>query len=163
MDVIIRNMEEKDIRAVQLVAKLSWNATYEGIIPLEIQSRFLKLAYSVETLKKRLSNSFLYVAQYKNKIIGFANFSPVTKDGETELGAIYLFPKYQGKGIGTALLNYGISNLQGVKEVYLHVEKNNTVGISFYQAKGFQKVDEFDDYLFEHKIQTIRMCLRVHE
>lgn len=33
--------------------------------------------------------------------------------GEVELGAIYLFPEYQGKGIGTFLLQEEINSLEG--------------------------------------------------
>lgn len=35
--VIIRTMHVEDIPQVQDVAKKSWNATYEGIIPFEIK------------------------------------------------------------------------------------------------------------------------------
>ncbi|HIZ71626.1 MAG TPA: hypothetical protein H9808_07695, partial [Candidatus Atopostipes pullistercoris] len=38
MDLIIRPMEEKDIPEVQYVAKKSWNHTYYGIIPKEVQN-----------------------------------------------------------------------------------------------------------------------------
>lgn len=161
MGVTVRNMEANDIGAVQQVAKSSWNATYKGIIPIYIQDRFLKSIYSIETLQRRLINSFLFVAETENKIVGFANFSPVNDDGETELGAIYLYPKYQGKGIGTALLNHGITKLKGIRKIYIHVEKNNQIGLMFYQAKGFIRGDEFKDYLFGHEVQTIRMSLNV--
>lgn len=40
MDIIIRPMEEKDIPDVQYVAKKSWNNTYYGIIPEEVQNNF---------------------------------------------------------------------------------------------------------------------------
>src|SRR5690625_4654597 len=115
MDVFIRDMEEKDIRAVQKVAKSSWHATYEDIIPFPIQERFLQSAYSKETMIRRLATSFLFVAETENNVVGFANFSTVAKNGETELGAIYLDPEYQGRGIGTSLLKHGISQLSGVK------------------------------------------------
>ena len=48
MTYTIRKMDYKDIQSVQRVAKISWNATYEGIIPLQIQTKFLEEAYSDE-------------------------------------------------------------------------------------------------------------------
>jgi hypothetical protein len=41
----IREMNRGDIKQVQQVVKKSWNYTYDGIIPLEIQEGFLKSAY----------------------------------------------------------------------------------------------------------------------
>jgi ribosomal protein S18 acetylase RimI-like enzyme len=159
MDYTIRNMEKEDIKQVQEVAKTSWNATYEGIIPLEIQESFLNSAYNDEMVLKRLDVSLLYVAEKDGKIVGFANFSPVKEGGEVELGAIYLYPEYQGEGIGTALLQEGIKNLDGARSVYISVEKENETGTNFYRAKGFRVVSEFDDNLEGHITKMFRMVL----
>lgn len=157
----IREMHSGDIQEVQQVAKRSWNSTYEGIIPLEIQESFLKSAYNDEMMQKRLESSFIYVSEIDGKIVGFANFLPVKDDGRTELLAIYLIPEYQGKGIGTALLNEGINNLEGAIEVFINVEKENNLGTTFYQAKGFKVVSEFDDDFEGHTLKTVGMVLKM--
>jgi ribosomal protein S18 acetylase RimI-like enzyme len=161
MDFGIRKMRKEDIKQVQSVAKRSWNDTYEGIIPIEIQHNFLDYAYHDEMLKKRLEGSYLFVAVVENTIVGFANFSPVKKEGEVELGAIYLLPNFQGKGIGSALLQAGIVNIEGIREVYINVEKENKKGINFYQAKGFETVEVFDEKFDGHILKTVRMVLKV--
>ncbi|MBD8036703.1 GNAT family N-acetyltransferase [Solibacillus sp. A46] len=161
MDFTIRKMQSEDIKQVQDVAKTSWNATYEGIIPLEVQEKFLKTAYSNERMQQRLEQSFLFVGERAGKIVGFANFSPVREDGKAELGAIYLYPEEQGKGIGSALLQQGIDNLDGIKEIYINVEKDNKIGKTFYEAKGFDVVKEFDDEFDGHILKTVRMVLKV--
>lgn len=154
-------MHVEDIPQVQDVAKKSWNATYEGIIPFEIQEKFLKVAYNNDRMKQRLERSFLFVAEIDSNVVGFANFSPVNDDGKTELGAIYLYPEYQGKGIGSALLQKGINELEGVEEIYINVERDNEIGKSFYDAKGFQVLKEFDDDFEGHILKTVRMVLNV--
>ncbi|MGA4518653.1 GNAT family N-acetyltransferase [Solibacillus silvestris] len=159
--VIIRKMHVEDIPQVQDVAKKSWNATYEGIIPFEIQEKFLKVAYNNDRMKQRLERSFLFVAEIDSNVVGFANFSPVNDDGKAELGAIYLYPEYQGKGIGSALLQKGINELEGVEEIYINVERDNEIGKSFYDAKGFQVLKEFDDDFEGHILKTVRMVLNV--
>ncbi|WP_404332271.1 GNAT family N-acetyltransferase [Mesobacillus maritimus] len=161
MSFVIRKMIKEDIKQVQYVAKRSWNDTYEGIIPFDIQENFLEYAYNDEMLKKRLEGSFLFVAVVENTIVGFANFSPVKKEGEVELGAIYLHPNHQGKGIGSALLQEGIVNVEGVRKVYINVEKENEIGKTFYEAKGFETVEEFDDEFDGHILKTVRMVLKV--
>lgn len=159
--VIIRAMHVEDIPQVQDVAKKSWNATYEGIIPFEIQEKFLKVAYNNDRMKQRLERSFLFVAEIDSNVVGFANFSPVNDEGKVELGAIYLYPEYQGKGIGSALLQKGINELEGVVEIYINVERDNEIGKSFYDAKGFQVLKEFDDDFEGHILKTVRMVLNV--
>ncbi|AMO84103.1 putative acetyltransferase [Solibacillus isronensis B3W22] len=159
--VIIRTMHVEDIPQVQDVAKKSWNATYEGIIPFEIQEKFLKVAYNNDRMKQRLERSFLFVAEIDSNVVGFANFSPVYDEGKAELGAIYLYPEYQGKGIGSALLQKGINELEGVEEIYINVERDNEIGKSFYDAKGFQVLKEFDDNFEGYILKTVRMVLNV--
>lgn len=161
MNCTIRRMLIEDTKQVQDVAKKSWNATYEGIIPNRIQENFLKGAYNDEMMQRRLSHSLLLVAEAENKIAGFANFSPVNEQGQAELSAIYLYPEYQGHGIGTALLDKGIAMLENLKEVHLDVEKDNTIGTNFYKAKGFKVVDEYDDNFDGHILKTVRMVLKI--
>lgn len=154
-------MQKEDISHVQNIAKISWNETYEGIIPLEIQDSFLKMAYNDDMMNKRLENSCLVVSEVNGDLVGFANFSRLNEDGETELSAIYLYPEYQGKGLGTALLKKGIDHLENTKKVFIDVEKENKTGLSFYQAKGFEIVSEFDDNFNGHILKTVRMVLNV--
>ncbi|MFD1927487.1 GNAT family N-acetyltransferase [Sporosarcina siberiensis] len=161
MSFIIRTMIKEDIKQVQDVAKKSWNATYEGIIPYSVQEKFLKAAYSDEMMAKRLVGSFIFVAEMENKIVGFASFTPVNDERQSELSAIYLYPNSQGKGIGTALLQKGIGELENIKEIHIDVEKENIIGKTFYEAKGFKTIKEYDDNFDGHILKTVRMCLTV--
>lgn len=159
MGFVIRKMVKEDIQQVQQVAKESWNATYEGIIPNKIQKNFLNTAYSHEMMEHRLRGSFLYVAETENQIVGFANFSPANREGQVELSAIYLSPTYQGKGIGTALLQAGVKNIENIQEIYVDVEQENTIGKTFYAAKGFKTIKAYDDDFDGHILKTVRMAL----
>lgn len=160
LEYIIRTMQVDDIQQVQHVAKKSWHSTYEGIIPFEIQENFLQFAYSIEMMRKRVEQSFIFVSEVDGHIVGFADFSPV-KEGKGELAAIYLYPEYQGKGIGTALLQAGIKHSIGLKELFINVEKANERGTTFYKAKGFEVMSEFDEDFDGHMLKTVRMLLKV--
>lgn len=161
MNYVIRQLEERDIASVQAVAKESWHATYDGIIPLPIQDNFLNSAYSDEMMRRRMDFSNLFVVDFDKMIVGFANFSPVFDSGKVELGAIYLLPAYQGIGLGTALLTHGIDYLRGAREIYINVEKDNDIGKRFYQSKGFEVIEEFTENFDGHELQTIRMMLKL--
>lgn len=161
MKYLIRHMLKEDIQQVQKVARNSWYSTYENIIPLAIQNRFLQSAYSDENMKKRLETSYLFVAESNDEIIGFVNFSPLKEGGQIELGAIYLDPDFQGAGVGSALLQKGISTIEGIQEIFINVEKDNIIGKTFYIAKGFKQVAEIDELFDGHNLKTIRMVLTV--
>ncbi|GIN89795.1 N-acetyltransferase [Siminovitchia terrae] len=161
MKYLIRKMLPDDISQVQYVARTSWNNTYEGIIPLKIQDCFLDMAYSDEMLRKRLERSNIFISEMDYTITGFADFSDVKKNGEAELAAIYIDPAYQGKGLGTALLETGIKNLKDIRKLFVNVEKKNRSGVAFYTAKGFTACSEFEDDFDGHILKTIRMVLLV--
>jgi ribosomal protein S18 acetylase RimI-like enzyme len=161
MTLAIRKMNEDDIEKVQHVARSSWNTTYKGIIPDTIQDNFVSTAYSTGMLIKRLNETLFLVAERNNEIIGFANFTPLKDERKVELGAIYLYEGYQGKGIGTDLLQAGIDQLKNVKKIYVNVEKENEAGVSFYKSRGFRIETEYEDLFDGHILQTVRMVLEV--
>lgn len=161
MKIEIREMREADIGDVQHVATASWHTTYEGIIPQGIQDRFLDAAYSEQMMRIRRKQSLILVAEVGGEIVGYANYTPVNEAGMSELAAIYLLESAQGNGIGSAFLTAGIERLPGVKEIQVNVEKRNTIGMNFYEAKGFQTIDEFDDDFDGHILETLRMTLVV--
>lgn len=161
MGLIIRDMTQEDVAHVQTIARESWKKTYEGIIPAKIQENFLNAAYSDVMMKKRLNHSILFVAERDSKIVGFANYSQMNDEGQIELSAIYLSPHDQGKGIGTALLQKGIDEIDGMKQIYIDVEEKNTIGKTFYEAKGFKVINKYDDNFDGHILKTCRMVLTI--
>ena len=157
MNITIRKMHYEDTKNVQSIAKTTWNATYEGIIPLEVQNNLLRLNYSDESMIQRIERSIVYVADVEGKVVGFANYSTVRDGGMVELAAIYPYPEFRGRGIGTALIQRAVKELEGIKEVYINVEKDNKIGMNFYEAKGFEKVNELDKEFDGHILKQVRM------
>lgn len=151
-------MTEKDIPKIQNIAKLSWHDTYEEIIPLHIQDNFLEMAYSISMLEKRLALTNMYVAEFDDQVVGFANFSK-DENGIVELTAIYLLSDYRNLRIGSALIKHGISRMEGIKFIDVVVEKENKVGYNFYKKFGFVVQDEFEDDFDGHILQSVRMRL----
>ena len=159
MAIQIRKAEIEDISSIQYIAKKSWNDTYKELIPVPIQEKFLKEAYSDEFMIKRVQQSLLMVAEDKVKLVGFAN--AFIKGNKGELSAIYLLPEVQRQGIGSQLLEAMITKLNDINEIYVEVEKGNLIGERFYEAKGFKLVREYEDDFYGHTLQTKRLILNV--
>lgn len=158
----IRKMTKEDIPDVQQLAKISWNDTYVGIIPENIQDKFLQNAYSETSLTWRLRQSNPWVAEVEGKIVGFAIYSLLNADGEVELGAIYLHPQFKRLKIGSALLDIARKEIPGLKRISLSVEKGNENGLKFYKTQGFQVYSEFDENFEGHVFNTVKMVLEIH-
>lgn len=158
MKCLIRKMSKKDINDVQNVAKKSWNATYQGIIPEDVQNRFLKVAYSDEMLKKRL-DQIIFVAEHDEKIIGFINLKETEQPNTYDLSAIYILPDYQGKRIGSRLIAHSIEPIKNFEKIFLEVEKDNINAVNFYRKLGFKIVDEYNDDFDGHILRTLKMSL----
>lgn len=75
--------------------------------------------------------------------------------------AIYILPETQGKGIGSALLQQGIQMFSEIKSLIVCVERENTTGMSFYQARGFVRIAEYDDLFDGHILKTIKLSLKL--
>ncbi|MGE8205077.1 N-acetyltransferase family protein [Heyndrickxia sp. NPDC080065] len=158
--ISIRKAIHEDIPDIQQVAKISWNQTYEGIIHADVQEDFLKNAYSEQSLEYRLQNTIFLVAEVNEKVAGFASFSNIDVENKSAvLAAIYLLPQFQKGGVGSKLLQHGITQLNGIDRLLVEVEKDNKIGKAFYESKGFKVAKEYTAEFFGHSLPTILMAL----
>lgn len=160
---IVRLATSADLDGIQVVARKTWHVTYRGLIPEDVQQRLIGQWYSLEGLRRSLKaeGSWLFVAQVGDEVIGFAQFV-VRRDGLGQLMRIYVLPKHQGSGIGSALLEQGVRVLKqrGVNELRVIVERDNMIGRRFYEAKGFRWLRNFVDEIRENVIGIFRMPSR---
>ena len=101
------------------------------------------VAYSdhPEVLKKGFENSLLTLAAYKgDQLLGIIR---TVGDGHTIVFVqdILVFPEYQRKGIGTALLKAILDRYNYVRQIELATD-NTPKTISFYKSMGFREMSE---------------------
>ncbi len=48
-----------------------------------------------------------------------------------------------------------------IKSLIVCVERENTTGMSFYQARGFVRIAEYDDLFDGHILKTIKLSLKL--
>ncbi len=136
-----RDAEAADFHAIRNVARTTWDETYRGIVPVGERANFVERAYSDETLGHRAADGVFLVAEAGGEVVGFADFLPVSGgSGSVELGALYVLPAEQGRGIGTRLLDAGVGRFASAKTLTLWVARDNLVGRRFYGTRGFRVV-----------------------
>src|SRR5216683_616799 len=95
-------------------------------------------------LNKPEDNAYTLVAEIEGKVVGFCSVDKSRSEDMSkdtgELWAIYVDKNYEGKGIGTTLLNKGLDNLRdrGFKKAILWVLTSNYKTRKWYESKGWR-------------------------
>lgn len=100
------------------------------------------------------------------KIVGFV--APGIMGGQRRIGAIYVLPEAQGKGVGGKLLQKSIEWHGRNEDIFLHVASYNQNAIDFYKKYGFEQTDAeiVDEKALENghaPIPEIEMVLRAEK
>lgn len=94
-----------------------------------------------EALRKGFEKSMLTLAAYEgNQLMGIIR---TVGDGHTIVVVqdIVVFPKYQRKGVGSALLQAIIDRYSHVRQIELATD-NTPKTIAFYKSMGFREMSE---------------------
>src|SRR5690625_2207384 len=158
---MIRLMTSKDIKYVQQIAAETWRATYEDIIPEDVQLRFLNQSYSDIMLLKRMEKTLMLIAECDGIPIGFANITPIDEDGDAELTAMYILPAYQQDGYGQQLFQTALARLAEAKQLFVYVDNQNAIGKNFYEKQGFQLISTFSETFIGHPVETAEYVYKI--
>jgi ribosomal protein S18 acetylase RimI-like enzyme len=145
----IRKSIPNDIYGIREVQRATWLKTYpdkkEGITVEDIIEKFKadktpEGKKEMEERKKKYyknKNTGAWVAENEGKIIGFCT---AVKEGKhNRIGAIYVLPNYQRKGLGKQLIEKVFSWLGNKKRILVNVARYNQQAINFYEKFGFVK------------------------
>lgn len=131
------------VAAASRVIRQCWQETYRGILP-EDQLKQLDARVWQQTLVRPGRQNL--VALIDGQIVGVVSYGNPRQaeyfaERWGELMSIYVLAKYQGKGIGTALMQVALKDLskQGFEHAALWVESDNLSAIGFYESSGWQQ------------------------
>lgn len=144
----IREATAEDYEGIKAVQKATWLATYPneeyGISLKEVEAQVNRPPRRpIEEARKAIAgdeNGHYWVATENDEIVGFC--SALRKDGKNRVGAIYIFPDYQGKGIGKQLMVEAFRWLGNDKDIFVGVASYNEQAIKFYESFGFVSTGE---------------------
>lgn len=143
MEYVIRRRERKDCKSIAHIVTISWNETYQGIVP----KWFLdELKNNEEERAKKsyeefdINNNNQLVLEVDNKVVGFVNFGPSSDDDYQKCGEIftlYIISKYKGNGFGRKLVEEAKKELKilGFDKMIISCLKGNPSN-QFYKHIG---------------------------
>jgi ribosomal protein S18 acetylase RimI-like enzyme len=111
----------------------------------------LERELTLEQWEERLRRAAWFGAKKDDTLIGMVAFTrPVSKKiGHTgELASMYVRAGERGTGVATALLKAVIDHAaEGVEQLKLTVNADNTGAIRFYERHGFRTVGRIPNYI----------------
>lgn len=147
-DIKIKSAVVGDGIHVHNIQKVTWLATYVnddlGITYDLIKKRFegdngeliqVKASRWNDTISLR--GGSIILAYINEKPIGYVAPFYNEELQQQRLGALYILPEAQGRGIGRMLVKEAYKHLNTNKDIYLHVVSYNKKAIGFYEKLGF--------------------------
>jgi GNAT superfamily N-acetyltransferase len=152
--VTCRPAAAADLAAVCEVRVRTWQAAYRGLVP---QPYLDAMSPAAEADRRRPSfpRPGEHVAEAGGRVVGWAAIGPYRDEhgdaptpGCGEVGAIYVLPDWQGRGVGRALMGYALDDLrrQRLVPVLLWVLAGNAQACRFYERAGFRPDGATHDY-----------------
>lgn len=160
--VTIERAVSGDAEAIFEIKRQGWLNTYPnedlGISVEYIRGRVEgeygeRIPRNIERWRNKINitdgTKAIFVARINGKVAGFV--APGFTDGQRRLGALYVLPEAQGKGIGGGLMRKALEWHGSDEDVYLVVASYNQNAIDFYKSFGFEETnrvvkDEGDVY-----------------
>ena len=162
---IIPVNQDEGIKDVAALAKKIWFEHYSKIID-EGQIEYMVNKYqSKKAIKQqiKLEEYQYFIAEFDGEKAGY--FGIQVKDGSIFLSKLYIDRSYRRMGIASYIIDFlcRIGRRDGLKKIWLTVNRNNVGSVEAYNHLGFiterSQVAEIgegyvmDDYIMERKIE----------
>ena len=139
--------DEKDIRSIQNLARVTFPATYSSIISAEQIDFMMDMMYSETVLRRELEGGVTFLMLLADGTpAGFVSFGKQDDEGLFHLHKIYLLPEYQGLGYGREMFLKAEQAMraQGARAFELNVNRHNKA-LDFYKKMGMG-IDRSGDF-----------------
>jgi aminoglycoside phosphotransferase (APT) family kinase protein/RimJ/RimL family protein N-acetyltransferase len=99
-----------------------------------------RIAHLKEQLGKDEPTQTTFVAKVNGDVVGFID-PRIDEQNHRRIGAIYVAPEAQSKGVGSKLINQVLDWYGRDHDIYLEVVSYNQNAINFYKRFGFEQTD----------------------
>ena len=148
LEYSLRACETGGEEKLALVGAASFLEAFAGVLPGEDILAHCRNQHSLEKYAALLAlkETRACVAELKGAPVGYAMLCPpdlpvATTPDDIELKRIYLLHRFQGTGIGAALMEWSIETARemGRRRLLLGVHDGNARAIAFYRRHGFEE------------------------
>lgn len=150
MKLLCRPCTLLDVETVRDFAERTFVHTFAHLNTKEDMDAYVHKAFSIDKVRTELSNadSSFYFVYADDVLAGYLKLNEelaqtdVFDEHSLEIERIYVSIDFQGKGIGTYLMNEAIriANERGKEYVWLGVWEKNEHALQFYEKHGFVKI-----------------------
>jgi GNAT superfamily N-acetyltransferase len=136
-----------DEERLALIGAASFLEAFAGFLKGEDILEHCRKQHSVEKYAAMLADAETHtcVAEVKGAAVGYALVCPPdlpvpTRADDMELKRIYLLHRFQGSGIGAALMEWSVEKTRalGKRRLLLGVNDENDKAVAFYLRHGFE-------------------------
>jgi diamine N-acetyltransferase len=148
------------------IAVRTFGETFAATNSEENMKQYYARCFTAEQLGEEMKNpqSWFFFAEHNGRLAGYLKVNSGKAQTELkepegfEVERIYVLRKFQGTGVGGALMNYAITlgKKQGCKYLWLGVHEENHRALRFYKKFGLKT---FGDHVFMMGMQPQRDLL----
>jgi len=159
MKTNIRECVMEDLFTLHEISYKTYNDTFSSMNTPSNMKAYLEQAFDIKKLRQELSNnnSTFYFVYTDDELSGYLKLNENMAQTEIndplslEIERIYVKKEFQGKGLGSVLMNKAIDIANIGQKLYLWLgvwEKNNTANL-FYNKNGFYKISSHSFFMGE--------------
>ena len=148
-DIQIRLLSKAELPLVRQVADIVWPITFRTILSEEQVAYMMEMMYAPAVMEREYDEGIQFRGVFDGeRAVGYLIMGPCdAKPATMKLHKCYLLPAYQGRGIGSRMLQTAISLAReaGYNFLRLNVNRHNDKAIRAYLRNGFSTVETVDN------------------
>ncbi len=149
MDISIRLLGKDELGLVRQVADVVWPITFREILSPEQIDYMMEMMYAPSVMEREFDEGVQFHGVFDgDKAVGYLIWGRYANAPETaKLHKCYLLSDYQGKGLGSMMLQTAkaLARQAGYRHLRLNVNRQNEKAIKAYVRNGFKVVEEVDN------------------
>ena len=148
-DIRIRLLSKAELPLVRQVADIVWPVTFRPILSEEQVAYMMEMMYAPSVMEREYDEGIQFRGVFDGgRAVGYLIMGPCDAKADTlKLHKCYLLPDYQGRGLGSRMLQTAIAlaRADGYNFLRLNVNRHNEKAIRAYLRNGFKTVETVDN------------------
>jgi ribosomal protein S18 acetylase RimI-like enzyme len=149
MDISIRLLGKDELKLVRQVADIVWPVTFKEILSPEQIAYMMEMMYAQSVMDKEFDEGIHFYGVFDGTdAVGYLIWGHYDGAPQTaKLHKCYLLTDYQGKGIGSMMLQTAkaFAREAGYKHLRLNVNRQNAKAIKAYVRNDFKTIETVDN------------------